>query len=595
MPAAVRADARPRRRPSAPRAMGMWAPIGAVAVVLVGGVGLAVATRSGAEASESQPGLELGTAARRSFNITTLANGELEATNQLELRNKVESRTSIVEIIAEGTMAKAGDVLVKLNEEDIRNRIAEGELAVIDARTNYESAQTSEKIQGSENDSKLRAAESKLSIARLTYKQWESGDVVKKRQELQLALEKAQKNLERLKSKYENSMQLFDKEFLSKDELDRDEIAYIEAVSGLKTAELDQNVYETYQYHKDAEERRRAVEEAEAELDRVKEENEINLRAKQANTANRERQLQLHEEKLSELKKQLEACVIAAPRDGLVVYGSSAQSDNWRWQSEGGLAVGREVGPNDLLIALPDTTEMTGSVKVHESIAGRVRPGQPVSVKVEAINQSVPGVVKSVGVLAESGGWRDPNRREYTVKVNLDPDVSRTVALKPTMRCEARIELGRVEDVLSIPVQAVFNDGPVRYALRAAAGGRFERVPVMLGRTSDTDAEILKGLSEGDRVLLRDPKPGEVLNPTVWDEQALNAAGYTLDENGKPAVDFAAVMQARGMQPGSGGAPGGPQGARRPGGRPAGQGSGQSGGQNGGQGRPGEAKPAAGG
>ncbi len=577
-PETQRRDRRHRTRPG----MGMWGVIVAVAVVLVGGVGVAVATRSDATAVGPQDGVELATASVRSFTITTLANGELKAKNQLELRNKVDTRTTILEIIPEGTMARTGDVLVKLNDEELRNRIAEEELQVIEARTNYESAQTAEKIQVSENESKLRAAESKLSIARLTFDQWESGDVVKRRQELQLALERAQKNLERLKNKYENSIELYKKDFLSKDELDRDEIAYIEAVSALKTAELDQKVYDTYQYHKDAEERRRAVEEAEAELERVNEENDINLRAKQANTVNRQRQLQLREEKLAELRNQIEHCVVVAPRDGLVVYGSSVDNDNWRWQNEGGLAVGRDVGPNDLLIVLPDTTEMTASVKVHESIAGRVRPGQAVSVKIEAVDQTVPAVVQSIGVLAESGGWRDPNRREYTVKIDLDPDAARSAGgLKPTMRCEARIELGRVNDVLAIPVQAVFNEGPVRYVIRARADGRFDRVPVMLGRTSDTDAEILKGVSAGDRVLLRDPKPGEVANPSSWDEAALTAAGYILDENGKPMIDFAAMMRERGggRAPGgqrpsggaAGAAPGGAGGgAPRTGGRPQG-------------------------
>ncbi|MFK7884438.1 MAG: efflux RND transporter periplasmic adaptor subunit [Phycisphaerales bacterium] len=527
------------------RGIGLRGVAAGVAVLAVVGVGVVMTSSKDDAPAEVASGVELAEASIRSFTITTLSNGELEAKNQLEIRNKVESRSTIIEIVKEGTMAKAGDVLVRLNDEDIRNRIAESELQVIEARTNYESAVTSEKIQQSENESKLRAAESKLSIANLTYEQWEKGDVVKRRQELQLAVEKAQKNLERLTSKYDNSKTLFQREFLSKDELDRDEIAYIEAVSAMKNAELDKEVYETYQYHKDAEQKRRDVEEATAELDRVREENEINLRAKQANTINRQRQLQLREEKLNELNEQLEYCVVVAPRDGLVVYGTSVQTNSWRNQNEGGLAIGREIGNNDLLIALPDTKEMTASVKVHESIAGRVRPGQSVSVKVEAIDRTLKGVVYSVGVLAESGGWRDPNRREYTVKIDLDSDDAQSAGLKPTMRCEARIELGRVDEVVAIPVQAVFNEGAVRYVLRPTANARFERVPVMLGRTSDTDAEIAAGLSAGDRVLLRDPMPGEVINPSLWDQASIESVGYIMGEDGKPTIDYRAMMRNR--------------------------------------------------
>ncbi len=547
--------------------MGLWKLLVGVAVLALGGLGWIAIAGSG-ESQQAVPSIETTTATVRSFTISTLANGELEAKNQLEIRNKVESRTAIVEIIPEGTMARQGQVLIRLADESLKNRIAEEELAVIEARTNLENARAAEKIQVSENDSRLRAAESKVSIANLTYQQWESGDVIKQRQQLMLSVEKAEKNFERLASKYENSKELFAADFLSKDELDRDEIAFIEASAAVQTARLDKEVYENFQYHKDAEQRRRDVEEATAELERILQENDINLRSRQTQTNNRERQLALREDKLAELRQQLEHCTVVAPRDGLVVYGSSVQSDMRRWQNDGGLAVGVEVGNNDLLIILPDTAEMTASVKVHESIAGRVRPGQAVSVKIDAISQTIPGRVTSIGVLAETGGWRDPNRREYTVKIDLDPEVARGMELKPTLRCEARIELGRVENALAIPVQAVFNDGPVRYVLRAAPSGRFQRIPVMLGRTSDTDAEIARGLSEGDRVLLREPQPGEVENPTGWDVELLKAAGYMLDENGKPMIDPAAraSMMRRGG-PASGG-PG--TGGQAPAGRPAG-------------------------
>lgn len=531
--------------------MGLWKVLVAIVVLALGGLGWMAIAGSGA-AEPKGTSLELTTATVRSFMISTLANGELAAKNQLEIRNKVESRTAIVEIIPEGTMVRKGEVLIRLADESLKNRIAEEELAVIEARTNLENAQAAEKIQVSENDSKLRAAESKVSIANLTFQQWESGDVIKQRQQLQLSVEKAEKNYDRLASKYENSKELYEADFLSKDELDRDEIAYIEASAARQTARLDKEVYENFQYHKDAEQRRRDVEEATAELDRVLQENDINLRSRQTQTTNRERQMLLREDKLNELRQQLGYCTVLAPRDGLVVYGSSVQSDMRRWQNDGGLAVGVEVGNNDLLIVLPDTAEMTASVKVHESIAGRVRPGQSVSVKVEAINQTIPGRVTNIGVLAETGGWRDPNRREYTVKIDLDPNVARGMELKPTLRCEARIELGRVENALAIPVQAVFNDGPVRYVLRTGTAGRFQRIPVMLGRTSDTDAEILRGIAEGDRVLLREPQAGEVENPTGWDLELLKVAGYTLDENGKPMVDRESLLA--GMRQGMPGA-----------------------------------------
>jgi hypothetical protein len=110
----------------------------------------------------------------------------------------------------------------------------------------------------------------------------------------------------------------------------------------------------------------------------------------------------------------------------------------------------------------------------------------------------------------------------------------------------------------------------------------------MLGRTSDTDAEIVKGLGDGDRVLVRDPLPGEV-EAIGWDETLLTEAGYILDENGKPALPMRgmpdgmpaivpAAMPQGGQPAGGEGRQGGRQ--RPTGGTGGGSGGGQAGTQS---------------
>jgi hypothetical protein len=131
--------------------------------------------------------------------------------------------------------------------------------------------------------------------------------------------------------------------------------------------------------------------------------------------------------------------------------------------------------------------------------------------------------------MAEGGGWRDPNLREYTVRVALDTQGATN--LKPAMRCEARIILDSVPETVTVPVQAVFNEGAVQFVYRPS-GSKFSRVPVRVGKRSDTIAEIAKGLDEGEVVLVREPSPGEVLAES-FSPLALTAAGYKLDEQGK--------------------------------------------------------------
>jgi len=528
---------RPRAavRPAARRGFGVKAAVGAVAVLaaVAGAVVVSGAAGSG-DTNQLAVGVisnELAPVEVRTFDITTVASGELEARNQIEIRSELEQRATITYIVPEGSRVEAGDVLVTLNTDTIENNIEEETLRVESARNDVAAAETSHRIQISTNESKLREAELNLELKQLALQQWKAGDVKKQRQQLQLAVDQADRQLERLQEKFERSEQLLSQGFLSKNERDIDEINYIEALAKLETARLDQEIYEKYQFPRDQRSKLSDVEEAEANLERVKEENEINLKNKLATLETRRRQLDLRIQKLEKLNAQIEAATISAPSEGLVVYASSLDRGR-RWGGDDGpLQIGQQVNTNELLIVLPDTNEMMASVRVHESLAGRVRPGQPADVVIEAAGGgNFKGVVESIGVLAETGGWRDPNRREYTVRVALDAD-DRATDLKPSMRCEATLRLGRVEEALTAPIQAIFSDGAVRYVY-TPRGSKFERVPVKVGRRSSTFAEILAGVDAGDSVLLREPTPGEVIGGPFTEEQ-LASVGLMYNASGQ--------------------------------------------------------------
>lgn len=496
-------------------------------------------------------------AQRISFDIATTVSGELEAKNQIELRSKLEKRARIVEIVGEGTRVKAGDVLVRLNTDQLESDLQEAQLRVETAKATLIAAENAYAIQLSENDTKLRQADVKQDLAELALKKWIAGELEADRLKNRLAVEKATRELARLKEKLEQSKQLYDKKFLSLDELKQDELRVLEAQAALDTAQLADRVYEEYQVPKDERTKVTDLFDAQAEVERVMLNNERQLASKEADRNNQRTQLQLLDTKTANLKEQLTNCIMTAPTDGLVVYASSMERNRWSFSSDGPLAVGREVNPNESLMSLPDVSQMVASVRVQEALASRIQPGQRASVKVDAAGGRVfQGRVESISVLAENGGWRDPNLREYTVKVALlDDDVT---TLKPSMRCEGQIVIGRVEEATSVPVQAVFNDGAVRFVF-VPKGNKFERIPVKLGRRSDTMAEIAVGVNDGDVVLLRQPEAGEVF-AGGWDVAQLAKAGYTMNEQGQPVLADAT---------GGPGAPAGPGGPNQRGGKGA--------------------------
>ncbi len=119
------------------------------------------------------------------------------------------------------------------------------------------------------------------------------------------------------------------------------------------------------------------------------------------------------------------------------------------------------------------------------------------------------GVVNSVGVLATGGGWRDPNRRDYTVEIQILD--KQGIVLKPSMRCAAEIYVETVEDVTFVPVHAIRRDGNLTFVW-VQQGGGFEQRPVVINRFSEAFAEVTEGLSVGERVLLREPAPTTIVS-----------------------------------------------------------------------------------
>jgi hypothetical protein len=130
-----------------------------------------------------------------------------------------------------------------------------------------------------------------------------------------------------------------------------------------------------------------------------------------------------------------------------------------------------------------------------------------------------------------SDRWRDPNRREYTVRVSLGKN---DAGLRPSMRCDATITMGHVEDSLTVPLQAVFASEQLRFVY-VPKDGKYRRIPVKIGQRSDTYVQVLAGIEPGDRVLLREPAAGEIL-PEPWDPAALKVVGFQLDDSGSPVA-----------------------------------------------------------
>lgn len=450
---------------------------------------------------------------RGGFEVTVPASGNLIAQEQVEIRNTLDGSAVIAEIVPEGSAVNEGDVLLRIDDKDVRERITDAEEDLVKAESAVEADQAALEIAAKSRESSMSAASVAVDQANLALLAWREGEVVSQRNALALAVRTATKDHDRLKDKYEKSLELREREFISQNDLEQDEIAMIRAEAALSKAKLDNEVYESYTFQKEEQAKESAHAQALEEQVRVDKRTAAQVRSAETQLEASQSSLASKMERLARYQGQLEATTVVAPAAGMVVYGSTIQRDRRR-ENESALRVGSSVHRNQLLIVLPDTSRMAADVKVNEALSGLIEPGQTAILRTDALPDEVfEGTVHSVGVLAEDGGWRDPNRRDYSVRIDL-LDIGE-FSLKPSMRCTAVILVDHVEDTVFVPVHAVHRRGRTTFVHVRSDGGFDEQV-VQLGRASDRFVEILDGVSPTDEVLLRDPPPGSL--------------GHTIDE-----------------------------------------------------------------
>ncbi len=523
----LHARPRPPRapRPRCPRrglAIGTIVISIAVLALLAGGVLVFINDSPGEVESGRR---ELFSARIGGFDITVPASGELAALKQTEIVNKLETRATITEIIEEGTSVRKGDVLLRINDEEVRQRVDDARDTVNTARNALVTAQSNLEIKRHANASEIAKADLTIELARLALRAWEDGEVVSMRQSLALERETAEKDYERLAARFEASVDLLAREFISKDEFQQDEIRMIQARSRLDQARLAIEVYENFTYKQDRAKFESDLKQAIDERERIGQRHANDITRLESDVASKEYQLQSAEDRLVKHEAQLEHCIVKAPQDGLVVYWASLSGRGGRGGSDEVPQVGTELRRNETVMILPDTSRMVAEVKVNEALSGKIAKGQRATVVSDAVpDRTLEGEVLSVGVLAESGGWRDPNRRDYTVKIALKDTVG--LGLKPSMRCKATILVDNVREALHIPIQAVFRKGRASFVYVPDGRGYSQR-EVALGRSSELYIEINDGLSAGDRVLLHEPSSERI-------ESQVQMASAVEGENDEP-------------------------------------------------------------
>ncbi len=191
---------------------------------------------------------------------------------------------------------------------------------------------------------------------------------------------------------------------------------------------------------------------------------------------------------------------ITAPFDGVVTQRYA----NYGTLMQAGTGSSTQVLP---LVRLSQENLFRLVIPVPESYVRFIHIGDQVSVRVPALNRDFPGKVTRFSV-----DVKEDTRTMHTEVDVPNPDAT----LMPGLYAEATLTLDRKEDALAVPLQAVDKGDSGSTVLVVNASGKIVQRKVTLGVQTDTDAEVLEGIAEGDQVVVSDRaglRAGEAVTP----------------------------------------------------------------------------------
>jgi RND family efflux transporter MFP subunit len=329
------------------------------------------------------------------------------------------------------------------------------------------------------------------------------GEALQKLRELEVDIDLKDMELKEADSKLTWTQKLYEKEYVSRTDLEADILSQKRSEIALKKARTAKNLFIEYEFPKEAEKRLSDCDEAKRELDRTQARARSKLAQAQAKLKSTEATYLLHKERLEKLKEQLEACTIKAPASGQVVYGSSEQP--W-YRRDRMIEEGAEVWERQKIISIPDQSEMKVEIKVHETWIDKVKIGQAADITVAAFpDKTFTGKVLKKAPLADQQGWFRGDLKVYVTDVSIDGTHD---FLKTGMSAKVTVLIDELQDVLIVPIQAVITVEGRKLCYCSSNKGP-EKREVETGLFNDDFVEVKGGLVEGEKVLLNPPRPAQ--------------------------------------------------------------------------------------
>lgn len=230
------------------------------------------------------------------------------------------------------------------------------------------------------------------------------------------------------------------------------------------------------QYQQDFNAAKAAVEQV---YDQTKRASDLNFAQKVSQTSAEATQNKSYDN-IKIVEQQLRDADLVSPINGTIV-------------KEDVSVVGSNVSVTNVF-TVADPNNLYFQMEVDEADIAKVKIGQQVKITLDSFpDETITTTVQSIDFVSHT---TSTGGNAYTVKSNL---ISNGLALKVGMNGDVDIIINEKKNVLVIPSSAIFDDNKVYVKTKTGTTQK----TIELGLQSDTDTEVISGLSQGDLVILQ--------------------------------------------------------------------------------------------
>lgn len=448
-----------------------------LALVVLGAVAVAAWWIWGRRAREEGRKLITTTVYASHYEHDLTEQGTVENASSIELKCEVRSRygnggIAIINVLPEGTLVKAGDIVVELDSSAL------------------EQEKVTQLIQVTGQQALLVQAENRLAAAEIARLEYEKGTFIQEERLLIADAYVAQQVLRTAKSNLEASKNLMAKGIATALQVESAQFGVDDASNRLFAVNTKLENLRLYAREK------------------MLKTFDSNIATAKAEVSAQQARLALEERKLAELEDQIQKCVIRAPVAGEVVHANEYDSNHGNLEVDFVVVPGATVRERQPIVYLPSSNDMQVRATVGQARVTLVRPGMPVTIRVDALkDQEIKGEVTKVNQYADPTGWSSGNIKKYATYIKVfDPPPG----LRSGMTAEVRIQIEEQPDALQVPVQALAQHHGRFFSL-VQSGDDYETREVQIGSTNDKVATIKAGLDLGDVVVMSPRRAGGLL------------------------------------------------------------------------------------